>query len=53
VKHLAGNARFSAVSEQAGGDRWRDFGYWLVWPLALLALLWFRRGWMVRASAGG
>lgn len=53
VKRLAGNTRFSAVSEQVGGDRWRDFGYWLVWPLAVLSLLWFRRGWMVRASGGG
>ena len=28
--------------------RWRDAGYLLVWPLALFALLWFRRGWTVQ-----
>ncbi|MGQ7245796.1 VWA domain-containing protein [Halomonas sp. V046] len=24
---------------------WEDRGLWLAWPAALLALLWFRRGW--------
>ncbi|VTR91239.1 Tetratricopeptide TPR_4 OS=Cyanothece sp. CCY0110 GN=CY0110_28164 PE=4 SV=1: VWA_2 [Gemmata massiliana] len=52
VQRLSRNTRFSTVSEQAGGERWKDFGYWLVFPLALVALLSFRRGWMVR-SAGG
>ncbi|MBP3960963.1 VWA domain-containing protein [Gemmata sp. G18] len=52
VQRLSRNTRFSTVSEQAGGERWKDFGYWLVFPLALVALLLFRRGWMVR-SAGG
>lgn len=52
VEQLARNTRFSSVAEQAGGERWKDFGYWLVWPLALVSLLWFRRGWMVH-SAGG
>jgi Ca-activated chloride channel family protein len=28
--------------------QWRDAGYFLVWPLALFALLWFRRGWTVQ-----
>jgi Ca-activated chloride channel family protein len=28
--------------------QWRDAGYLLVWPLALIALLWFRRGWTVQ-----
>lgn len=51
VRQLAQNARFSAVPEQAGGERWRDFGYWLVLPLAGLALVWFRPGWMVRVAA--
>jgi Ca-activated chloride channel family protein len=26
----------------------RDEGWWLLWPAALLALLWFRRGWTMR-----
>ena len=32
-------------------QRWRDFGYYLVFPVAVLALLWFRRGWTVRWAA--
>ena len=28
--------------------RWKDAGYALVWPLALLLLAWFRRGWTIQ-----
>ena len=28
--------------------RWRDFGYFLLFPLALLSLFWFRRGWTIQ-----
>ena len=28
--------------------QWRDEGWWLLWPAALLALTWFRRGWTMR-----
>ena len=31
--------------------RWRDDGYYLVFPVLLLALFWFRKGWTVRWSA--
>jgi Ca-activated chloride channel family protein len=27
--------------------QWRDFGYFFVWPLAFLVLLWAQRGWTV------
>ncbi len=27
---------------------WRDEAWWFVWPGALLALFWFRRGWTMR-----
>ncbi|SMF39412.1 Ca-activated chloride channel family protein [Alteromonadaceae bacterium Bs31] len=27
---------------------WLDAGYYLVWPLALMYLLWFRRGWTLK-----
>jgi Ca-activated chloride channel family protein len=37
VRQLGRNARFSAVPERAGGERWKDFGYWLVPPLAALS----------------
>ncbi len=28
------------------GDRWQEAGAWLLWPLALLAAVGFRRGWL-------
>jgi Ca-activated chloride channel family protein len=28
--------------------RWRDQGWWLLWPAALLVLMWFRRGWTMQ-----
>ena len=28
--------------------QWTDFGWWLLWPGALLTLLWFRRGWTMQ-----
>jgi Ca-activated chloride channel family protein len=31
--------------------RWKDAGYYLMIPIVLLALLWFRKGWTVRWSA--
>ncbi len=31
--------------------RWKDFGYYLVYPIALLTLFWFRKGWTVRWGA--
>ena len=39
--------RFQAAASEDGGSRWRDEGYWLMIPLALVSLLWFRRGWVV------
>ena len=36
--------RFQAAQGDAFGMQWRDEGYWLLFPLALLCLLWFRRG---------
>ncbi len=29
------------------GDRWREEGIWLLWPLSVLAALAFRRGWLL------
>ncbi|WP_424984787.1 VWA domain-containing protein [Microbulbifer sp. S227A] len=28
--------------------KWQDRGGWLLWPAAVLALLWYRRGWTMR-----
>ncbi|UGX98163.1 VWA domain-containing protein [Bradyrhizobium barranii subsp. barranii] len=36
--------RFQAAQGDAFGTQWRDEGYWLLPPMALLSLLWFRRG---------
>lgn len=50
VLQLAKRARsdFKAVAGTATGDRWRDAGYFLLPLIALLALAWSRRGWLVR-----
>ena len=36
-----------AVNERTAEVRWKEFGYYGTFPLALLAALWFRRGWTV------
>jgi len=36
--------RYQAAQGDAFGTQWRDEGFWLLLPLALLTLLWFRRG---------
>ena len=38
----AESSRFQAAQGDAFGKQWRDEGYWLLLPLALLCLLWFR-----------
>jgi Ca-activated chloride channel family protein len=51
VRCLAANIRrnleFSKDPEAAEED-WEDAGIWLLFPIALIALFWFRRGWMVQ-----
>jgi Ca-activated chloride channel family protein len=37
----------AAAAEQAG-ERWKDAGYWLAFPVAALTLVWFRPGWLVQ-----
>jgi Ca-activated chloride channel family protein len=39
----------AAAAEQFG-ERWKDVGYWLVYGVAALALVWFRPGWLVQWS---
>ncbi|KRR19300.1 hypothetical protein CQ14_35335 [Bradyrhizobium lablabi] len=36
--------RFQSAQGDAFGTQWRDEGVWLLLPVALLSLLWFRRG---------
>jgi Ca-activated chloride channel family protein len=40
-------SHLESVREDDESARWRDFGYYLVFPVALLGLLWFRRGWTI------
>ncbi|KRE06736.1 hypothetical protein ASE63_23630 [Bosea sp. Root381] len=39
------DGRDAAASVAGEGSHWREAGYWLTPLLALLVLLWFRRGW--------
>lgn len=41
------DSRDVAASITGEGEHWREAGYWLVPFLALLSLLWFRRGWVL------
>jgi len=44
---------YQSAQSAAFGTRWLDEGYWLLLPVALLGLLWFRRGvtvaWIIAA----
>jgi Mg-chelatase subunit ChlD len=50
VRWLARHTKTSIVTAPAGqtGERWKDAGYWLVFAVAGLALMWFRPGWLVQ-----
>lgn len=37
--------------DSEGEARWKDMGWWLVIPIAVVAALWFRRGWSIRWAA--
>jgi Mg-chelatase subunit ChlD len=52
VRWLARHTETSLVTASAGqsGERWKDVGYWLVFGIAALALMWFRPGWLVQWS---
>ncbi|KRB55090.1 hypothetical protein ASE04_05065 [Rhizobium sp. Root708] len=53
VRWLAQRVRTNFAQQTATeGDRWHDLGWWLIAPVALLSALSFRRGWLVRLSAG-
>lgn len=54
IKWIARRAQthLKIVQQAQAQTRWRDFGYYLVFPLALLVALWFRRGWTVGWASG-
>jgi Ca-activated chloride channel family protein len=41
-------SHLAATRARDGGSRWKDEGWWLVIPVALLALVMLRRGWTVQ-----
>jgi Ca-activated chloride channel family protein len=48
VRQLVRNIESNLAQADDPNAQWRDEGWWLLWPAALLALLWFRRGWTMR-----
>jgi Ca-activated chloride channel homolog len=50
VRWLARHTETSLVTASAEqpGERWKDAGYWLVFGVTALALMWFRPGWLVQ-----
>lgn len=44
-------SHLQAVQQDDPTARWKDNGYYLLIPLVLMALLWFRKGWTIRWSA--
>jgi Ca-activated chloride channel family protein len=44
-------SHLTAVQQESAEGRWRDEGWWLVIPLLVLALGWFRQGWTVQWEA--
>ncbi|MCY1497003.1 von Willebrand factor type A domain protein [compost metagenome] len=49
---LHARQHFQAASDDAQEVHWKDAGYWLCWPLALVGLYCMRRGWRVHWLAG-
>lgn len=47
VHHISTNFARQAARD---GDRWRDAGWWLLFPVAALLALSFRRGWVVKVA---
>ncbi len=41
-------SHLESVQQDEPEGRWRDEGWYLVWPVAAIVLLWFRRGWLIR-----
>jgi Ca-activated chloride channel family protein len=49
VKWVQRNVQTHLAQKQSEAEtRWQDEGWWLVLPIGLLAVFWFRRGWTIR-----
>ena len=49
---LHARQHFQSASDEQRELHWKDAGYWLCWPLLLLAFLSVRKGWSVNWMAG-
>jgi Ca-activated chloride channel family protein len=49
---LHAQQHFQSASAEQREMHWKDAGYWLCWPLLLLALVSVRKGWSVNWMAG-
>jgi len=49
---LHAQQHFQSASDEQRELHWKDAGYWLCWPLLLLAFLSVRKGWSVNWMAG-
>jgi Ca-activated chloride channel family protein len=41
-------SHLTAVQQEDAEGRWRDEGWWLVFPVMAMVLMWFRKGWVVQ-----
>jgi Ca-activated chloride channel family protein len=41
-------SHLTAVQQEDAEGRWRDEGWWLVFPVMGMVLMWFRKGWVVQ-----
>ncbi len=41
-------SRLQQAAEDDPNVQWKDEGWWLVWPAAILTAAWFRRGWTMQ-----
>jgi Ca-activated chloride channel family protein len=53
VDALARAAKFATATTDELSNRWQENGYWLTSLLALLLLMFFRKGWMAATAAIG
>jgi len=54
VRRLNGRVKrhMTEVLSEDENVQWKDFGYFLLFPVALLSLFWFRRGWTIQWLSG-
>ncbi len=48
IRRLLQRIESSLAQADDPNAEWRDQAWWLLWPAALLTLLWFRRGWTMQ-----